>query len=771
MADFKILIRSIFRQKLNSGIIVVSLTIGIACINMIMMFIIRELGTDGFHNDVERIYALKCDDPFAKGAKIYQVRSGAAEYMKLNFSQVEDFCRTSNASAQKIIANNESWTEKPGIISASPNFFDFFSYHLLSNNPKNVLEAPNSLVISEEIAKKYFGTLDAEGQIVRLIYRDREEQFVVSGVFRKPADNSQIIFNMVVPIKEKDSQCYIRLAAGTDPQDMEKIFRENIEKIPVIHGGTPGPYYLIPFRKAYFDTVRGWSIEASRDKKDLWIALVIGLMIMGIASVNYLGLVQNNLIAKTKEFAIRKINGGSKWEIILDFMSWILTIVIFSFILSWFLMLWMMPFFNKLTGTNISAAFLIQPGQILILCSIALFLLLITLLFSLYRIRTGVNLKELNNTVSYRGKNLQSRVFTVFQLTVSIILIISSFMIIRQINYITNKPIGINKQVIEIKIPGQYSGKTTIFGEELKKSILIDKVSVTMASPLLEHYVVLQSYKVNGIEKQYLSAGFIGDENFISTLGIELIEGDDFSGNPSADKNKCLINQSLVNMFPDQNLIGRGLPGMEEIIVSGIVKDFHYSSLKSLIEPAFISFDNKGGHLLVKAADGKIAKASDLIKEIWRSLIPDYPLNTETVGERYEWYHNDNRNYVRLIGSCCIISLFLAMIGLFAISYQTTRYRTREIGLRKVNGARVSEVMLLLNKDYIKWIAFAFVIALPIGWYVMYKWLQGFSYKTDLSWWIFALAGLMALGVALLTVSWQSWRAAMRNPVEALRYE
>jgi putative ABC transport system permease protein len=173
-------IRSLVRQKLDTGIIIVSLTIGIACINMIMMFIIRELGTDGFHKNVERIYALKCDDPFAKGARIFQVRSGAAEYMKLNFSQVEDFCRTRNAISQKIIANNESWTEKPGIIAASPNFFDFFSYQLLSNNPKKVLEAPNSLVISEEIAMKYFGTVAAEGQVIRLIYRDREEQYVVS---------------------------------------------------------------------------------------------------------------------------------------------------------------------------------------------------------------------------------------------------------------------------------------------------------------------------------------------------------------------------------------------------------------------------------------------------------------------------------------------------------------------------------------------------------------------------------------------------------------
>jgi putative ABC transport system permease protein len=367
------------------------------------------------------------------------------------------------------------------------------------------------------------------------------------------------------------------------------------------------------------------------------------------------------------------------------------------------------------------------------------------------------------------GKSIQLPAFNIFQLVGSIVLIVCSIIIIKQINYITNKPIGLDKEVIEVKIPGSYGQIASVFKEELLKDVSI--VSRAGSSPVLEHFLLLLKYKENGVEKQFTPSGFSGDENYLSTLGIQLIEGSGFSGNPASDKDKILINMSLAKLFPHQNLIGMGLPGMENRIVSGIVKDFHYSNLKSVVEPGFIGFDANGRHMLVKASENQTKQAHAAIAQTWAKLIPDYPLNFETIGDRYKWMHRENKNYLKLIGACCCISIFLSMIGLFAISFQTSQYRTKEIGIRKVNGAKISEVLVMLNKDFVKWVAIAFVIATPIAYYAMHKWLENFAYKTELSWWIFALAGLLALGIALLTVSWQSWRAATRNPVEALRYE
>ena len=771
MIKLNIIIRSLLRQKLNSGIITISLAIGMACVNLLIMFIDRELSTDAFHKYKEQIYALKCDDPFNKGQQMYQCRVGSAEYIKDNILQVADYCRVSAASAQKVIVNNETYFDRPGVIAASKNFFDFFSYKLLTNNQKTSLETAKDLVISEDLSKIYFGTGNAVGQIITLMNGDKEEQMVVTGIFRKPFENSQIKFDMVRPFKEKDSRCFVRLSNSANPMEVEKLFAAKKAFIPSINDGTPGQYYLEPFQNTYFDTSRHVSFEASRDRTDLWIALIIGLVIISIASFNYLGLVNNSLLEKSKAYAIQRVNGGSKFIFVLNFMAESLIVIGISFFLSLFLMLWMAPFFNELTSTSISSGFIFNPKQILILSVVVALLLLITFLFVVFRIRTNININTLKPGGNQSGKRVQMPAFNIFQLASSLVLIIFSIIIIKQTNYITQKPIGLDKQVFEVKIPAQYASKVSVFKEELRTNSSVGMVSVAGASPVLEHFLVLLKYDQNGVEKEYTPSGFTGDENYIATLGIQIVEGSGFSGNPESDKNKCLVNESFAQLFSDQNLIGKGLPGMENKIVTGIVKDFHYSSLKSLVEPALIAYDPRGLHLMVKASENELAQAKEAIAQTWKRLIPDYPLNMETIGDRYEFLHQENKKYLQLIGACSVISVFLSMIGLFAISFQSSRYRTKEIGIRKVNGAKISEILTLLNKDFVKWITIAFVIATPIAWYAMHRWLENFAYKTSLSWWIFALAGLLALGIALLTVSWQSWKAATRNPVEALRYE
>jgi putative ABC transport system permease protein len=703
---------------------------------------------------------------------MYRCAYGSAEYMKNNFGQVEDFCRINNAgSPVKLKVNNDTYYDQPLCMGASENFFDFFSYELLTNNPKTALETKSCLVISEELARVYFGATDAVGQIITFTSRNKEEAMVVTGVFRKPVNNSQLKFDMIRLIGEKESRCYVRLSPGTNPNELESILKENKENIPIIHDGTPGQYYLEPFQKTYFNTSRYMSVEASRDKKDLWVAMVIGLLIMAIASFNFLGLINNNLYSKTKEFTVRRINGGSVMDLVKIFMSENLVLIAISFVFSLYLMVWITPYFNSLTDVDISIGFILQFEQVLILLSAVFLLVLITFLFAFFRIRLDLKRNALK-PVNYKfGRRIQLPAFNIFQIASSVALIICAIVIIRQMNFISEKPIGLNKQVIEVRIPGQYQQLAPTFKDELEKVASIEAVSITTASPVLEHFLVLLQYNENGVDKQYSTAIFMGDENYFSTVGIQLVKGEGFSGNPSADKDKCLINESLAKQFPNQDLIGKELPGMESYTVLGIVKDFHYSSLKSAIEPGIITFSNKGGHLMVKASENQLQNAQDAIEKTWAKLIPDLPLNVESIGDRFEWFHRENKNYIRLIGACCIISIFLSMIGLFAISFQTSRFRTKEIGIRKVNGAKIWEVMLMLNMDFMKWVAIAFVIATPIAWYVMDKWLQNFAYRSELNWWIFVLSGLLTLAIALLTVSWQCWLAARRNPVEALRYE
>jgi len=742
---FKQIFRSLLRDRLNTSVVIISLAVGISSFSLIIMFLARELGTDSFHVNKNQIYALKCDDPWFPGKKIYYCKFGSAEYMKANFPQVEDFCRITNSGSQRIVINNEIYLDQPPIIRVSANFFSFFSYQLLTKNPASVLESKNNIVISEDLAKKYFGTKDAVGKIIEIVNSDKTEKMVVSGIFKKPHENSQLIFEIARLIGETDSRCYVRLSKQTNQNETEKLFLENKASIPVINVGTPVPYYLEPLKKAYFDTSRGSAVEISRNKTDLWIAFLIGILILAIAAFNYLGILANKFLIKTKEFKIRFINGGSRSGIIIRFMIENSILIGFSFLAGLYLMFELIPFFNQLTDSKISATFFLQAGQMgLLLCLLA-FLLLITLLFVTYLIYTETNNTSSKEETPATIRMIHVPLLNIIQISGSIALIICSIVIIKQMQFITNRPIGLDKNVIEIRLPGQYADKALVFKDELIKNQSVNSISVVTASPVLEHFLVSLKYQQDGVEKQYAPAGFSGDENYLKVLGIQLLEGSDFSGTETVTGKKCLINQSFAKLFPEQDLVGKSFPGMEDMTIVGIVKDFNYFSLKAYVEPSFISFSKKGYHLLVKPSDNQQIQARNTIEKVWREMIPDFPVDIESVGDRYEWFHRENKNYIKLIISCSIISLFLSMIGLFTISFQRTRLRTKETGIRRINGAGVVDIFLILNKDLARWILYACIFAVPVAWYAMTKWLQNYAYRTEISWWIFALAVLHLL--------------------------
>ncbi len=739
--------------------------------NLITIFITRENNADGFQKNKNRIYALQADDPFSKGQKMYFIRNGAAEYMKDNFAEVEDFCRILNASPTKVEVNNQDFFDDKLTIAASSNFFTFFSYPLIAGSPEHALETQHDVVISERLALKYFGIPDPIGQKIIFTNRNESVDMVVSGVFKKPNESTQLEFEMVKLIGENDSRCYLLLKENTNISQLEEKFAQNKENIPIVHDGTPGTHYLKSLQAAYFDTSRRQTIENSRDKTDLIVALVIALMILGVALFNYLGLINNRLMEKTREYSIRRVNGGSKSNLIFDFLAEMSALIGIAFFLSILFMMWGTPFFNQLTSSHITTASFFSISNMLLLLGIPGLIILVTFVFAANRIGKGIQPEALKPGKIHLAGKFNIPAFNIAQLAISVLLIIGSVVIMKQIHYITNKDIGLNKDVLEVKIPIQHKEISPVFKAELEKQPTIEMISQANASPVLEHFAILLHYEENGVNKQYVPAVFPGDENYTKALGVKIIQGNDFSENAESNKNKCIINESMAALFSDQDLIGKPVPGSPDNIIIGVCKDFHYGSLKQIIEPAYISYNNEGYYLMVKPVAGQTQGARKAVAETWNKLVPDFPLNMQSIGDRYEWMHRENANYAKLIASCCIISVFLSMIGLFAVSYHTSKRRIKEIGIRKVNGAKISEILALLNKDFVIWIAVAFVIAIPVGWYFMNKWLENFAYKTNLSWWIFALAGLLALGIALLTVSWQSWRAATRNPVEALRYE
>jgi len=686
----KTILRSLFRYRLNSSIIIVSLAVGIACMNLITIFIIREYNADGFQKNKNRMYALQADDPFAKGQKMYYIRYGAAEYMKDNFSDVEDYCRILNAGPSKVEVNNQDYFDDKLTIAVSSNFFTLFSYPLIAGSPEHVLETPHDVVISEKLAAKYFGTANALGQKIIFTNGNDEAEMFVSGIFKKLDESTQLDFDMVKLIGEDNSRCYLLLSGNADPVQLEKKFAQHKEDIPIIHDGTPGTHYLKSMQAAYFDTWRRQAIEKSRDKTDLIVALVITLMILGVALFNYLGLINNRMMEKSRENAIRKVNGGSKANLIFRFIEETLILLGLAFLLSLVLMSLSIPFFNQLTSTSITLKYVFKTANVVLLLGVPAFILLVSLVFSFFKIGKEVQPEALKPGNRNLTGKFNIPAFNIAQLAVSVILIIGSIVVMKQINFITNKDIGLNKEILEVKIPMQHKDISPVFKAELEKSSSVEMISIANSSPVLEHFALLLHYDDNGVDKQYTPGVFPGDENFTKVLGVKIIKGNDFSENAGSNQNKCIINESMAALFPDQDLIGKPIPGSPENIIIGICKDFHYGSLKRVIEPGYIAYSKDGFYLMVKPAVGQSESARKAVAEIWNKLITDFPLNMESIGDRYEWMHRENRNYAKLIGACGIISVFLSMIGLFAVSFHTSRRRIKEIGIRKVNGAKKS---------------------------------------------------------------------------------
>ena len=381
---------------------------------------------------------------------------------------------------------------------------------------------------------------------------------------------------------------------------------------------------------------------------------------------------------------------------------------------------------------------------------------------------------ELNGIKTNRRFQLPA--LNVFQLAVTILLIVSSLVIIKQIQFINNRTIGIDKQVIDLSIPRDMRNKLGVLKTKLMQSPTVKSASIT-ANSVLSPVGILLNYNEDGEKRGFTATNFVADEDYVETLGLKVIKGHNFSPDPSLNRFTCLINESLAKQLNIKYLADAKLPAYN-IPIIGIVEDFNYESLKSTVSPAFIEWDGidrhlleRASHILIKTFDNGREQSIKDIQQAWKEVLPDVPFEFKTIEQQYLKLHAENNKTIQLVMMCCMISILLSMMGLFAVVLQNSKLRTKEIGICKVNGAKISEILTMLNKDFVKWVVIAFIIAIPVSYYIMNKWLENFAYKTELSWWIFALAGLLALGIALLTVSFQSWRAATKNPVEALRYE
>ncbi|MBN2214010.1 MAG: ABC transporter permease [Bacteroidales bacterium] len=765
--------RDIFRKGFYSIVIIFSLAIGLTCVNYILPFSISELSVDGFHKKKDRIFRLLADDPFLPGSKMSYVLKDAPLYLKDNYPEIEDYCETFNEKIKKVTIGQDSYFDKTYALAVSNSFPDIFSYRFHEGNPEHALDSKDKVVITRKLAEKYFGSKPAMGQEITIYFNRDTISFSVSGVMENVSYRSHLKPDILVPCENfqyQGSRVYLLLNPFTDVQKLEGKLSRDREKIPIMHDGNPGSYSLQKLKDIYFDKTNKTVIENSRSKSYIYITAAIGLVIMIISFLNYINLLSAQLLDRQRKSGINRILGGKSINLLSQILIELGILIFVSLDVSILLTRLLFPYFNQLTGSSIQASILFSPD--VLLCYLGIF----TVIGLITMVHASIFLKrqQLNDWLSgsdapvIRQRKIPA--LLIFQFVISVILIISVLTAARQLDFIHKKDIGIDQRVIELRVPYSHRSQIKVIKERILQRPVILSASICAASPVLEHAMILLHFDKNDNTRTYSPCVFFGDEDYIRVLDIKLLKGRNFITGSDQLQSKCIINQSLADMFEMNDPVGQKLPGAENEII-GLTEDFHFQSLENEVAPGYIALSSDGGNILVKPDPENYQDGINHVKAVWNDLIPDYPFEFMTIEDQFIKTHADSDRFYRFLMTFLMISLLITCAGLLAVTIYSGRTRTKEIGIRKVHGAKTEEIIVLLSADYLKLLLISLAIAFPVSYYMMSKWLQNFAYRTGLAWWIFVITIAAIFVLVFITIFWQTWKTARGNPVEALRYE
>jgi putative ABC transport system permease protein len=767
----KILIRN-FRNNITISLIkILGLAISIAAVSVIWSYVMNENKYDSGIPHSDRIFRLDAQwasmPPFI-GHVINQNMTGQVTATRLNF--VTDVG----------IQIDYAPFNLKDLVFADSNFFSVIPLKLISGNPDRALDQPYSLVLSETIAKKIFGTTDIIGRIVRF---ENQSDFTVTGLMKDCPYlhlKIEVIASMVTLEKIRypgilqaydgwSYPTYLLLPEGVNVSEYEKKIIDLLGKFNYDQG-----FHLKSFNEIYYSAE--FENESNTKHGNLLynkILIAVSIFILLLAAINFINLTIANAVSRSKEVSLKKLHGASKTHLIFQFLFETVLFVLFSITLSFILLWFFNPVLNRLTGFSVSVAEFCTRQNLLILSGgLSVFISLTGIYPSLYISSYNINTTKSRISGSQGHIGIRNGLL-IFQNLVSITLICCTLISNRQFQFMNKKDLGFNKNdVVILKINAQMKEHMDLF----KKMLLghPEIISVSYSSRIPGNYWGSWCcVNLEGKENKYFN-NYV-DPDYLKTMGIRIKDGRNFSAeNPADKKASYMINETAIKLYQLKNPVGQVIVpgnGVKGQII-GIIKDFHYRGLNYELTPLLLFYTEEyKNYVNIKLTNSNIAGALEKIRMTWEEICPAFSFEYEFLDATYDLQYKSERKFESLLFSFALLALFIASIGLFGLSVFTIERRTKEIGIRKANGATTIEIMALLNKNIIKWVIIAFIIACPIAWYAMNKWLQNFAFRTDINLWIFVLAGLIAIVIALTTVSWLSWRAARRNPVEALRYE
>ncbi|MDA3891007.1 MAG: ABC transporter permease [Salinivirgaceae bacterium] len=799
----KYALRNIRRNKLNAFITIVSLSIAFASVLIIYLYVTQEQSYNSFHAKADNTYRLNYRIIIKDGTTgaNHLVNPDLAEYLKDKVPQIENCTPFRIGSMAQLALDDQNLKVKLGI--AEQEFFNMFSFELLYGNKDDLLVKPTNIVLTQSLAKKLLGknavnTEELIGQPLTFTFL-KNTVFTIVGVLKDTPKNSTIDFEALIPYEHEqvfwqsnnsfgNSSLFIELKNNTDKEQAKTQVCENVKLFykKDIERAQKNNFlqasekcfepYCMPIKEGYLDTAVQASYERVGNKTQLSILSIVAILILLIAFSNFVILTLGQSFKKAGEVSIRKSVGGKQIDILKMFLNENSIIILASFIIGVFLSHLFIPVFNQISQGEIYFGLVNMPALITFAFITICLLIFMTSLIPVLIFRKVKPTLNSAKKLLGRKNSGSSQVFVGLQYTLTTILIIATIAISKQTSYLKNKSLGFSDDnIISIDVPYLSESTAVVLRDILKKQPDVINAALTNRN-YFDGYST-HSFEVSDYE--VINAyTFKADQYFIPTLGISLIEGRNLSEeNMNKNDHSIIVNETFVSkMNFDGSPVGQIVDtGSDKFKIIGVVKDYQFLTSREKIEPMILharnNMDNDYSAVLLKFNPQNIKSVIAAIELGWKEIETKEELKYIFWDKELENRYQSEDRLSKIISYASIIAIIILTMGLFGLTILISAQRINEIGIRKVNGAKVSEVILLLNGDYIKWVFIALIFSCPIAWYFLNQWLQGFAYKTDLSWWIFATAGSIALGIALLTVSFQSWKAATRNPVKALRYE
>jgi len=815
---FKIAWRNILRNKVNSFINIVGLAIGMTCVVLIAVYVQDELSYDSFFRDAKNIYQVNMTGTdngvqFSTG----NTAPAVGPTMHSLYPEIGSYSRIYRPG--DVMVRNDDGTKTGGyytekrILAVDSNFLQIFNYQILKGDATSCLRSPNSVVLTEQTAKKYFGSTDAIGKMLQ--FGTDNKVFLVSAVLKNIPQQSSFQFDMLAPINaysvvKKRSWNWFWLQTNTYVKMKNQLKAEEISRLEskflvmakehafqnkedletFAKKGGKLEYKLMPFTSVHLYATRmGVTARLTTlgDIKYIYVFSIIALFIIVLACVNFMNLSTAQSAKRAKEVGIRKVLGSVKLQLIRQFLTEaVLYSLIATFIAMILIVLLLKPF-NDITGKTLAYSS-IFTGYIWI------FVLFLSLLMGLLAgIYPAFYLTSFHPVDVLKGVKLRKNSFgnllirnglVVFQFSISIALIICTTIVFKQLKFIQSKDLGLTREnVIVISNTDRLKTYEESFRQELLKEPAVLDAAISSSIPtrvnFADGYVPEPSQSDKPLIKEIDLSSFIVDNDFIPTYQMEVLQGRNFSKEFS-DSASVILNETAAKQIGWKDAVGKYLeyPGnSQRFRVVAVVKDFNVSSLHEVIEP-FALFHNTSrtydlGHSYITVRF-RATNMKDYLRDLgnkWKEFVPGTPFDYSFLDNEFDSLYKSEQVMGTLFGIFTFLSIFVACLGLFGLSLYTVERRTNEIGVRKVLGASVQSIVTLLSRDLLKMILISSVVAFPVAWLAMARWLEDFAYRTDIRWWIFLLAAFSAVIVALMTVSYQSLKAALANPVKCLRSE